>query len=719
MWGLIVITKFFGRFSLRITIAGVIALFTLISCSVLGIMSYEQAKNELSQAINRELQFISQTFGERLETRVAQFDSSLITLAEGNLGRDIVTELGNKINPQDIDLLRQVFQKPDLTPKERAEIVGEVRSSLYEWKHSEIHPQFLSYLKELGLSDILVLRAGGDVVYSATKSHEFLENVTKKDFGVLSQAYKTLLDDKQGRHFVSNVIPYGPNNEPSILWAHSFYTSLYAAQENDISAIDGMMVFRLAVSELSNLLILPNEKSETTAMIVADSQDRILTSSDNHKPGDIIEIYNPTAPQNGFISGEIYDEHHLGEALAQISTIKLNDTPFNFIVAHNKQDALSGLSSMLWSTVTTSAVFLVLFCGTGLMIAIAITKPITVLTDDMERLADGNVEEKHFNFKLGNEVGHMADAVQVFRDNAIKSNQLAEEQKASHQANIERHNTTEHLIEDFRSEVLNILQNMTDKTELMLQSSEMMNETASNSSSRSESVAAASQQSNNAIQMITESAEQLFQAIAEVNQQVGDTSNIISDASQSAQKSSTMIASLAETTSEIGNVMTLISDIAEQTNLLALNATIEAARAGDAGKGFAVVASEVKALATQTTKATENIAKQIDRIQTSTSDSVGAIENITKVLDKANEYARNMAAAVAEQEASTREIHRNVNEVSSSTGKVNEDLSNLQESVVKTANAADEVQKTSREMEENTRTVRQSIETFLGRVASL
>jgi len=714
--------KLFGRFSLRITIAIVIAIFTLVNCVILGVMNYSQTNSELRGALNRELQFISDTYGERLAERIEKVDQSLITLSESNLPRNIIEELANKVrSPDDVKEIKAVFQKEGLSAHERAAIIGDIKSTLYEWKHTELHPEILSYLNGLHLTDILVVQGGGNVIYSATKSSEFLSNVEEQDFGLLSEAYKKLLIEKNERHFISKIEDYGPEKDPSILWAHSFYTDPFDAQQNNIEKLDGMLVFRLSMSELNTLLTLTDTKASTTDVILATKEGKIIASSNNHSSDHQISIINSRPAKDAadrFMDAEIEDPAHLGRSLAQISAISLNGTPFNLIVAHAKGDALAGLNRMLIGILVASVGFLVLFCGCGWLFAVAITKPVNTLTRDMTRLADGDIENKEFDFALGNEIGAMAKTVQIFRENAIESKRLSEERRVHHIANAKRQEDVEKLISTFRAEVTNVLEAITHNANAMLSSSKMLNDTANTSSQRSESVSAASRETNQTMQTIAKAAEQLFDAIADISKQVGNTTTVIADAEAHAQQSSELISSLAETTHEIGNVMTLISDIAEQTNLLALNATIEAARAGEAGRGFAVVASEVKALATQTAKATESISVQIQRIQGSTEDSVQAIEKITETLIKANEYARNMASAVSQQEAATREIHNNVTEVANSANKVSGDLNDLQGSVMTTADAAKDVQAASQEMDGNTKTVRQSIELFLEQVAA-
>ena len=178
-----------------------------------------------------------------------------------------------------------------------------------------------------------------------------------------------------------------------------------------------------------------------------------------------------------------------------------------------------------------------------------------------------------------------------------------------------------------------------------------------------QSMAAAAEQSNQQAAMVAAAAEQLSGSVAEIARQIGDSSGVIGSAVDEAKRSEAMVAELVAAAEKIGQVTKIISEIAAQTNLLALNATIEAARAGEAGKGFAVVASEVKNLASQTAKATEEIAQQIQEIQESSGATASAIRQIGTVIDQVNGISSSISDAVEQQSAATREIAANIDGV--------------------------------------------------------
>ncbi len=208
----------------------------------------------------------------------------------------------------------------------------------------------------------------------------------------------------------------------------------------------------------------------------------------------------------------------------------------------------------------------------------------------------------------------------------------------------------------------------------------------------------ASAQTSSNVQAVASAAEELVASIGEINQQVAQSTRISSEAVNEANQSGTIVSSLSDQAQSIGEIVELIENIASQTNLLALNATIEAARAGDAGKGFAVVASEVKGLASQTTKATEDISARIQSVQDSSSSAVTAIDAIKNIISQVSEYSESIAAAVEEQSSVTREIATNMQIASDGVGTVSENLQLISDSTNLIESSTSKVREASREI---------------------
>lgn len=275
------------------------------------------------------------------------------------------------------------------------------------------------------------------------------------------------------------------------------------------------------------------------------------------------------------------------------------------------------------------------------------------------------------------------------------------------------------MISDFEGNVKTVIDQVSAAAEEMRATSQSMAEMAEDSAGKTTTVAAASEEATANVQTVAAAAEELSSSITEISRQVSQSSEIASEAVAEAQRTNDTVQGLAEASGKIGAVVDLINDIASQTNLLALNATIEAARAGEAGKGFAVVASEVKNLAGQTGSATEEIAGQIDAIQEATSGAVNAIEGIGTTIDKINEIAGAIAAAVEEQGAATEEISRNVQEAATGTQQVTENITSVTETTTETGKSAREVLDAAGELTQFASTLAKESDRFLEEIKKL
>jgi methyl-accepting chemotaxis protein len=228
-----------------------------------------------------------------------------------------------------------------------------------------------------------------------------------------------------------------------------------------------------------------------------------------------------------------------------------------------------------------------------------------------------------------------------------------------------------------------------------------------------QTVAAAANETSDSVTSIAAATEQLSGSINEISRHVGHAASIASRAVEETRTTDTTVRGLAESASKIGEVVRLINDIAGRTNLLALNATIEAARAGDAGKGFAVVASEVKSLATQTAKATEEIARQITDVQSVTDETVQAIRRIATTIDEVNDITTSIAAGVEQQGASTQEIARNVQQAAQRTREMSDTIAAVSRDAQVTDATVRDVKSAAAEVAGGTDTLRQRVDAFL------
>ena len=346
-----------------------------------------------------------------------------------------------------------------------------------------------------------------------------------------------------------------------------------------------------------------------------------------------------------------------------------------------------------------------------------VTRPIDTMTSAMRRLAEGDTSVVIPGTARRDEIGAMAKAVEVFKASMTEAEELrAEQERTKDSTEHERRSGMLALANAFEQSVGGIVQTVASAAGQMRGSAQNMTGTVSEASRLSAAVSTAATQASSNVQTVAAATEELSASINEISQQVSMSAAIAKEAAEQAERTNSTVEGLSQAADRIGQVIGLIQQIAGQTNLLALNATIEAARAGEAGKGFAVVAQEVKQLATQTSKATEEISAQIGTIQETTGEAVSAIQEIVGTIRKINEIAGGIAAAVEEQGAATREIASNINEAAQGTSNVTTNISGVTQASAEVGDAANQVLSSAGALSSEAERLRAEVDKFLATV---
>ncbi|MBR0774119.1 HAMP domain-containing protein [Bradyrhizobium diazoefficiens] len=342
---------------------------------------------------------------------------------------------------------------------------------------------------------------------------------------------------------------------------------------------------------------------------------------------------------------------------------------------HNTFEAMRSRMSQATSGFLIAAVVVfLLVAGSNMLIGRAIARPVVTLTGVMSRLASGQLDQGIPGADRRDEIGEMAKAVEVFRDNAVAARQLEEEQQRMNEARMQRAGRIETLTGTFETQVGELVQALSAAATELEATAGTLSGNAEQSREQASAVATASEETSSNVETVAAATEELSSSSQEIGRQVAHSAEIASKAVEEAKRTDATVQKLADGAEQIGEVIGLIQAIAAQTNLLALNATIEAARAGEAGKGFAVVASEVKSLATQTAKATEQISTEITGIRDVTAEAVTAIRGIVGTISDINRIATEVASAITQQREATHEIARSVQEASRGSQQVSANI---------------------------------------------
>ncbi len=342
----------------------------------------------------------------------------------------------------------------------------------------------------------------------------------------------------------------------------------------------------------------------------------------------------------------------------------------------------------------------------------SVARPLSTITTTIKQVAEGGEQVEIPHTDRGDEIGALARAIRIFQEAMDRNRNLNSQVLRDSESREERARHIESSVEAFRGAIGSVLHAVTANASAMRETAQSISRVTSDASERAVAAASATEQASGNVYAVASAAEELSASVEEIGRQVRQSAGAVEQAGLRTEKSVAEIESLAAATARIDGVLNLIQTIAEQTNLLALNATIEAARAGDAGRGFAVVAHEVKALAEQTAKATSEIGQNVGLIQTSTRNAVDAVREIGQAVHGINEVTANIAGAVGQQDAATREISANAQSAAQGNETLVANIGSLRDAIGETNKAASSVLTASTDLNATAETLSSEVDKF-------
>lgn len=599
-------------------------------------------------------------------------------------------------------------------PKDQNKELTEAQDgSLFSAYHARLHPWFRALQTQREYYDVFLIDLQGNVIYTVFKEHDFASNLMTgpwKDTD-LGDLFRRARQAGEGEVFFSDFRPYSPSADvPASFIATPAF--------NDDGQRIGVLAFQMPISRLNNLM--KQSTLEGFGHVYLVGEDKLLrTDSQLTEQDDILKTKADTETVNRALAGESGSAFVTGfrgrPVYSTYRPFEFMGTTWALMTDINTENALETVTKLRNSILIAIVAGIALFSLIGILFARGITGRLNALKNAMTELAGGNRAATIPHTALTDEVGDMARAVEVFKQNAIRNHEM-EQERQKLRAEEEKKQAQQAMATNFERRVQGIINSVASAATELYQTAEAMSSTIGIASQKAGTVATASNETSQNVQSVASATDEMTASVREITEQVSKSSRVVAEAVERVQLADVTSQSLEQSARQIGSVVELIQDIAGQINLLALNATIESARAGEAGKGFAVVATEVKNLAGQTGQATDEIARQIGSIQEVSRAVVETLVEIKEAINHINEYSSAISAAIEEQSAVTAEIASNMGSAALKTQHITSNITDVTSSASEASYSASQVLDAAKALSQEAETLRREVDGFLNEV---
>lgn len=696
--------------------AAIIIASTIAALSA-GYFGYSQIDNNLSQTTDDRIRIIltnqktrMANYLEEIENDLHQKATNVETIQAVSQFNDAWAKLGN--NPE--TSLQKAYITDNahkLGEKEKLDFAPADNS--YNSAHKKFHPRMRDFLYTRGYYDIFLFNLNGDLIYTVFKELDYATNLKDgkySDTG-LGTVFQKALKLNAGEHIFDDFKPYSPS--------HGAAASFIAEPIFDLGGKRmGVIAFQMPIDNMNNIMKSHGQLGNSGETFIIGSDGLMRSDSERYEDFKILttKVEAPILAKatNDTVLISQNQNYHGKNSIMAATNLNFHNTEWTLVAVQEMSEVFAPLYNARNYMLVVVLAVLSIIGFIGFLVSRSITKPISNLTNVMTLIADGKLTTEVNGTARPDEIGNMANAVLVFKDNALHKITLEKQQVTEREDMLQNTKSEQQeFASNFKQNIVGMIENVSTSCATMSISSKELMVDSEQSIEQSNNAKTASERASMNVQNVAAAAEQLSSSIEEIGRQVNQSRSIVSDAMTGAAATNDKVSELSTAAHGIGEVISLIQSIAEQTNLLALNATIEAARAGDAGKGFAVVATEVKALANQTAKATDEISSHINSIQESTEHTVASIAEITDTMTQVNDITAVIAAAVEEQGSATILISENIQEASAETTLVSNNMGVVTDRADKANQSANDMNNATDMMNVQTQDLQHQVNDFI------
>jgi methyl-accepting chemotaxis protein len=649
----------------------------------IGAISFWNASAAITTETREKLLALSEDRKVSMTEYLGSIEQDLRINATSPAVQDAVvafTNAWNEIPGSKTKYLQEHYITGNPNPTGQKEILNAANDgSTYSVEHALYHPWFRNLLQERGYYDIFLFDTSGNLIYTVFKELDYATNLMTDQWrGTdLGNAYRSATADgaKGDIHFF-DFKPYAPSHGAP---ASFISTPIVSPSGRPL----GVIAFQMPIDRINKIMSEKAGLGESGETFIVGSDFLMRNDSSFESQSTILAKTVETITVKSALSGAaaVSVEEGLRDrpVLSAAHPLDFQGIRWAVVAEQETREIQSPIYRMAAVIFGACLVFLIVVSAGGVLVSRRlISTPVAALTATMLKLSEGDTTVDIIVPDQQDEIAEMTRAVAIFKENALDINRLEQEKDREDKERL-RAAAVRQLISSFEEKSKAMIDDVRIAAQEMEKNAGEMTKSADETLSLSSNVSDASSEATESVQAVAAAAEQLSKSIEEISGQVVESSRMSDAAASKANETNDQVGGLVDAAQKIGDIVQLISDIAGQTNLLALNATIEAARAGDAGKGFAVVASEVKGLATQTSKATGEIAEQIGDIQQATEKAATSIGAISSTINDVNQVASIIAAAVEEQGAATQEISSSAQRAAGGAADVTGNIAHVSE----------------------------------------